>query len=58
MSMTFKQDNVTWTNDPDTSVKMTIPNDHNLHEIFQDFRRFLLACGFSPESINTYVEPE
>lgn len=33
--------------------------DHvNIHELMQEIRAFLLAVGYAPETVDTYIEAE
>lgn len=56
--MIFRQEHGSFTNDPEITVKYVIHDDVSLSAVFQEFRKFLMACGYSPEGINEYVEPE
>lgn len=37
---------------------MVTTNEDALPEVVQRFKEFLLACGFSPKSIDEYIEHE
>lgn len=42
----------------EASVTVTLYNDIGIHEVMQEFRRFLLAVSFHPETIDNYIEAE
>lgn len=41
-----------------SSVSYTVYEDANLSDLMQEFRRFLLACSYTPESVDKYIEAE
>lgn len=41
------------------SIALSIDSDHlNIHEIMAEFRSFLLAVGYHPETIAQYIGEE
>lgn len=39
--------------------RITYETDHdNAEMIIEDFRQFLIGCGFSEQLINSYIEPQ
>jgi hypothetical protein len=41
-----------------TTVQYTLYEDADLHTVMQEFRRFLLAVSFHPNSVDKYIEAE
>lgn len=42
----------------EASVTVTLYNDGSIHDVMQEFRRFLLAVSFQPETVDKYIEAE
>ncbi len=42
----------------ENNIVYTVHNDASIHQVMQDFRRFLLAVSFQPGSIDQYIEAE
>ena len=42
----------------EASVIVTLYNDDSIHDVMQEFRRFLLAVSFQPETVDKYIEAE
>jgi len=56
MSITFKYEYLdSRTNEMITETTITSYED-GLTEIMQEFRHFLLAVGYHPESVDSYIE--
>lgn len=56
--MTFTSSHKNLRGDTESSVSYTIYDEGDLHEVMQEFRKFLLAAGFHPGSVDKYVEAE
>lgn len=43
----------------DTYVEVsTEGNGSNISELIENFKHFLMACGYHPETVAKYLEPE
>jgi hypothetical protein len=55
----FKNTHTDWKDDRVCeTVQLIVYDDETLSEVMQSFRKFLLAVGYHPESINEYIEAE
>lgn len=54
----FEHEHTSFCNDPESSVSMVLHNDASLNDVVQEFRKFLLAVGFHPSSVDNYIEAE
>lgn len=41
-----------------SQLTYTLYEDSGIHDVMQEFRRFLLAVSFQPETVNKYIEAE
>jgi hypothetical protein len=41
-----------------SSITYTVYDDGGIHDVMQEFRRFLLAVSFQPETVDKYIEAE
>ena len=41
-----------------STVQMVVYEDSTISDVLQEFRRFLLAVSFSPETVDRHIEPE
>jgi hypothetical protein len=44
--------------DDTTFISMELSNETCLSQVFQEFGKFLMACGYSPESIKEWIDEE
>lgn len=41
-----------------TEITFKLNNDSGIHEVMQEFRRFLLAVSFTPGTVDQYIEAD
>lgn len=56
--MTFTHSDTDLQGNITSSVTYTVHNDGGIHDVMQELRRFLLAVGYHPETIDQYIEAE
>lgn len=56
--MTFKYTHTNLSGRLVSQVEHIIYDSGDIHEVMQEFRRFLLAVSYHPDSISEYVEAE
>lgn len=56
--ITFTQSHVDLNGHLVNEIVYTVHNEGNIHDLMQDFRRFLLAVSYQPGSIDQYIEAE
>ncbi len=56
--MTFKYEYEDLRDKLACEIEYTLHDDSSIHEVMQNFRRFLLAVSFHPESVDEYIEAD
>lgn len=57
--MTFTYSNTDLQGNTRSAITYTVyDEDAGIHTVMQEFRRFLLAASFHPETIDEYIEAE
>ncbi len=56
--LTFTHVRRNFQGDIETQIKYSIFNEGGIDEVMQEFRRFLLAVSFHPNSISEYIKEE
>lgn len=57
--MTFTHSNTDLQGNLVSSVVYTVYDvDAGIHDVMQEFRRFLLAASFHPDTVDEYIEAE
>ena len=41
---------------PISEIEYMVHEDSDIHEVMQEFRRFLLAVSFQPATVDKYIE--
>lgn len=54
--MTFTHSHTDLNGNVTTEIKYTVHEDGGIDEVMQEFRLFLLAVSFCPETVDKYIE--
>lgn len=41
-----------------SEIEYKVHDDGGIHDVMQEFRRFLLAVSYQPETVDKYIEAE
>lgn len=56
--MTFSHSDIDLQGNIVSSITYTVHQDSGIHDVMQEFRRFLLAVSFHPDTVTQYIEAE
>ena len=56
--MTFKHSHTDPAGNIVSELEYTVHEDGSITDVMQEFRRFLLAVSFHPETVDKYIEAE
>lgn len=56
--MIFKHAHCDLGNRLTSEIEYTVHNEGDIHEVMNEFRQFLLAVGYHPETVERYIKAE